>query len=137
MTITLLLGFAANWKQLLVLIGCLFSLGGLFGLERILLPLMAKPVWGEEGNFTITTIVLSFGFAKAIANGFAGLLSDRLGRKGIVVIGMIIAIPVPIIIVIAPQWIYVTLANLALGTSQGKEICHYNKFRKQKNLLLS
>lgn len=114
------LGFKANWKQVLVLIGCLFSLGGVFGLERTLLPLMAEPVWGENGSFTITTIVLSFGFAKAIANGIAGLLSDKFGRKVIVIIGMALAIPVPIIIIFAPSWLYVTLANLALGASQGK-----------------
>eukprot|EP00012_Vannella_robusta_P005361 CAMPEP_0206195432 /NCGR_PEP_ID=MMETSP0166-20121206/7831_1 /ASSEMBLY_ACC=CAM_ASM_000260 /TAXON_ID=95228 /ORGANISM="Vannella robusta, Strain DIVA3 518/3/11/1/6" /LENGTH=413 /DNA_ID=CAMNT_0053612679 /DNA_START=74 /DNA_END=1312 /DNA_ORIENTATION=+ len=80
---------------------------------------MADPVWGEDDPLAITTIVISFGFAKAIANGVAGLLSDKFGRKIIVALGMAIGIPVPIAILVSPNWMFVTVANLGLGASQG------------------
>jgi len=88
-------------------------------LERTLLALMAGPVWGEQSSVTVTSIVISFGLSKAIANGVAGMISDKFGRKIVVIIGMVIAIPVPVIIIMAPSWRYVTLANFGLGASQG------------------
>ena len=65
------------------------------------------------------TFILAFGVAKAATNYFAGTLSDRFGRKPVLVAGWLVAVPVPLLLIWAPSWSWVIVANVLLGISQG------------------
>ena len=56
---------------------------------------------------------------KALANLFAGRMSDRIGRKQILVAGWIFGLPVPLLIMLAPSWGWIVVANILLGINQG------------------
>jgi MFS family permease len=113
------LGLKENWKQfwLLVLINAL--VGGMIGLERTLLPEIAK----KEFHLTSTSIILSFiivfGLFKAFTNYFTGALANRFGRKKLLVFGWLIGIPVPFILMYANNWNWIIFANILLGINQG------------------
>jgi MFS family permease len=63
--------------------------------------------------------VLAFGAAKAFTNLVAGSLAERLGRKRLLVIGWLVAAPVPALIGLAPSWGFIVAANVLLGVNQG------------------
>ena len=88
---------------------------------------MAEPEFNETSETTILGFVVTYGLSKAITNGFAGGLGDKIGRKKLLILGMIVCLPVPIIILIAPNWWWVIIANLGLGSSQGMHQFSYNK----------
>jgi MFS family permease len=46
-------------------------------------------------------------------------LSDRFGRKPVLVVGWLIALPVPLLLIWAPSWGWVVAANVLLGINQG------------------
>jgi MFS family permease len=72
------------------------------------------------GGYTfLLTYVLAFGLAKAASNYAAGTLSDRYGRKPVLLSGWVIAIPVPLLLIWVPRWEWVVLANVLLGINQG------------------
>src|SRR5207247_8423634 len=60
-----------------------------------------------------------FGATKAVTNFFAGTLSDRYGRKPVLVAGWLFALPVPLLLIWAPSWGWVIAANALLGVNQG------------------
>ena len=68
---------------------------------------------------TILTYLLAFGVTKAGANLLAGWLADRYGRKPVLVAGWLIGLPVPLLLILAPSWAWVVLANVLLGLNQG------------------
>ncbi len=92
--------------------------GGMVGLERSILPLLAEQVFGLEQGLAVGAFVMSFGISKALGNLFAGTLADRFGRKGVLLIGWLIGLPVPLLLIIAPNWNWVIAANLLLGINQ-------------------
>ena len=92
--------------------------GGMVGLERSILPLLAEHVFGLERSMAVGAFVISFGISKALGNLFAGTLADRFGRKGVLLIGWLIGLPVPVLLIIAPNWNWVIAANLLLGINQ-------------------
>ncbi|HEY3082191.1 MAG TPA: MFS transporter, partial [Chloroflexota bacterium] len=84
------LGLAANWRQFALLVVVNAFVGGMVGLERAVLPLLAEQEFGLASRTAILSFVASFGVVKALSNLFAGHLSDRIGRKGILVAGWLV-----------------------------------------------
>jgi MFS family permease len=113
------LGLRANIGQFALLVGVNALVGGMVGQERTLLPLLATDIFGLAGVATILTYLLAFGVTKAGANLLAGWLADRYGRKPVLVAGWLIGLPVPLLLIWAPSWAWVVLANVLLGLNQG------------------
>jgi MFS family permease len=113
------LGLQANWQQFTLLVIVNAFVGAMVGLERTVVPLIAKTDFGLISNSITLSFLVSFGVVKALANLFAGRLSDRLGRKRILVAGWLFGLPVPLLIIYAPSWTWVVLANVLLGINQG------------------
>lgn len=113
------LGLRENWQQFALLVVINAFVGGMVGLERAILPLIAEDEFGLASRTAILTFIASFGTVKALANVFAGRLSDRIGRKGILVAGWLVGLPVPVIVMLAPSWEWIVAANMLLGVNQG------------------
>jgi MFS family permease len=113
------LGLRANIGQFALLVGVNALVGGMIGQERTVLPLLAEDEFGLTAFTAALTFILAFGIVKAITNFFAGALSDRLGRKPVLVAGWLIALPIPILLMWAPTWGWVIFANVLLGVNQG------------------
>ena len=113
------LGLRANLGQFALLIGVNALVGGMVGQERTILPLLATDIFGIAGVASTLTFLLAFGVTKAGANLAAGALSDRYGRKPVLVVGWLIALPVPLLLMWAPTWGWIVLANVLLGVNQG------------------
>ena len=113
------LGLRANSRQFALLVGVNALVGGMVGLERSVLPLVGKQDFGLRSTSTILTFVVAFGAAKAVTNLAAGDLAERVGRKRLLVLGWLVAVPVPLLIGLAPSWWFIVAANLLLGVNQG------------------
>ncbi len=113
------LGLRENLGQFLLLVGVNALVGGMVGLERALLPLLAEREFHLSAHAATLSFLVAFGAAKAAANYLAGHLGDRLGRKGVLVGGWILALPVPWLLMAAPTWAWILVANALLGLSQG------------------
>jgi len=113
------LGLRANWRQFLLLVILNAFVGAMVGLERTVLPLLAERDFGISSKAAILSFLVSFGLVKAFANLAAGGLSDRVGRKRILLIGWILGLPVAPMIIVAPSWGWVVAANVLLGLNQG------------------
>ena len=119
MTMPVRLGLRANAGQFALLVGLNALVGGMVGLERSVLPLVGKNDFGLRSSAAILAFVVAFGAAKALTNLAAGELAERLGRKRLLVVGWLVALPVPLLIGLAPSWWFVVAANLLLGVNQG------------------
>lgn len=113
------LGLRANAAQFTLLVAVNALVGGMVGQQQTVLPLLATDVFGLTGYTFIFTYVAAFGITKAIANYFAGTFSDRYGRKPVLLAGWLFAIPVPLLLIWAPNWGWVVAANVLLGINQG------------------
>src|SRR5881227_2708936 len=113
------LGLRANARQFALLVALNALVGGMFGLERSVLPLVGKQDFGLSSTSAILAFVVAFGAAKAFTNLAAGGLAERFGRKRLLVIGWLVALPVPLLIGLAPSWWFIVAANLLLGANQG------------------
>jgi MFS family permease len=113
------LGLRANWQQFTLLVLINAFVGGMVGLERAVMPLLAEQEFQIASRTAILSFIVSFGAVKALANLVAGRLSDRIGRKQILVIGWLIGVPVPVLIMLAPSWPWIVAANVLLGINQG------------------
>jgi MFS family permease len=113
------LGLRVNWRQFSVLVGLNALVGGMIGLERSVLPLVGEKDFGLASRAAILAFVVAFGVAKAFTNLGAGVLADRVGRKRLLVIGWLFALPVPVLIAFAPNWGWIVAANVMLGINQG------------------
>lgn len=89
------------------------------GQEQTVLPLLATSVFHLSGYSFLFSYVLAFGITKALTNYVAGTWSDRFGRKPILIVGWLLAIPVPVLLIWAPSWGWVIAANVLLGMNQG------------------
>src|SRR5438876_6489214 len=119
MSTTVRLGLGANARQFALVVGLNALVGGMVGLERSVLPLIGKKDFGLRSTSTILAFVVAFGAAKALTNLAAGDLAERVGRKRLLVIGWLVALPVPLLIGLAPSWWFIVAANLLLGVNQG------------------
>jgi MFS family permease len=113
------LGLRENWPQFTLLVLVNAFVGGMVGLERTVVPLLAEQDFGLASRTIALSFIVSFGVVKALANLFAGRFSDRLGRKQILVVGWLFGLPVPLLIMLAPSWDWVVFANVLLGINQG------------------
>jgi MFS family permease len=113
------LGLRANAAQFTLLVAVNALVGGMLGQERTVLPLLATDVFGLDSYAAALTYILAFGLAKAVTNYLAGTLSERYGRKPVLVAGWLVALPVPLLLIWAPDWWLVVAANVLLGISQG------------------
>ena len=113
------LGLRANAAQFSLLVGLNALVGAMVGLERSVLPLVGERDFHLASHAAILAFVVAFGAAKAVTNLVAGALADRAGRKRLLVLGWLLALPVPPLIAFAPAWWMIVLANLFLGLNQG------------------
>jgi MFS family permease len=113
------LGLRANAAQFSLLVGLNALVGGMVGLERSVLPLVGEHDFGLHSKTLILSFVLAFGVAKAFTNLAAGSLAEQFGRKRVLVIGWLAAVPVPVLIGLAPDWGFIVAANVLLGINQG------------------
>jgi MFS family permease len=119
MTAPVRLGLRANARQFALLVALNALVGGMVGLERSVLPLVGEQDFLLSSTAVILAFVVAFGTAKALTNLAAGELAERLGRKRLLVIGWLFALPVPLLIGLAPSWWFIVAANLLLGINQG------------------
>jgi MFS family permease len=113
------LGMRANAHQFGLLVALNARVGGMVGLERSVLPLVGEEDFGLTSAAAILAFVVAFGAAKALTNLAAGDLAERFGRKRLLVAGWVVALPVPLLIGLAPSWWFIVAANLLLGVNQG------------------
>ena len=116
---TIRLGLRANLPQFSLLVLVNAFVGAMVGLERTILPALAEEDFGLAARSAILSFIAVFGVTKAFTNYLAGRLSDRYGRKHVLVAGWIVAAPVPFLLMWAPSWNWVLGANALLGVSQG------------------
>ena len=113
------LGLRANLAQFSLLVAVNALVGGMLGQERTVLSLLAEREFGLAAYTSALTFILAFGATKAATNYVAGTLSDRYGRKPVLVAGWLIGLPVPLLLIWAPSWGWVVAANVLLGVNQG------------------
>ena len=113
------LGLRENLFQFSLLVAVNALVGGMIGQERTVLPLLAERAFGLSAYTAVLTFIVAFGIVKAATNFAAGALSDRYGRKPVLVAGWLIGLPVPLLIIWAPTWTWVVFANVLLGINQG------------------
>src|SRR5690349_10273553 len=89
------------------------------GLERTVVPLIARADFGLVSKTVVLSFLVSFAVVKALANLLAGRLADRIGRKPLLVAGWLAGLPVPLMLIWAPSWGWVVAANVLLGVNQG------------------
>ncbi len=113
------LGLGANWQQFTLLVVVNAFVGAMVGLERTVVPLIAEQDFGIVSRAAILSFIGTFGLVKAIANLFAGRLSDQVGRKRVLIAGWLAGVPVPFMVMWAPAWSWIVAANVLLGVNQG------------------
>jgi MFS family permease len=113
------LGIRENLGQFSLLVVVNAFVGAMVGMERTILPPIAEQQFRLEAKAAVLSFIVVFGVTKALTNYMAGRLSDRVGRKRVLVAGWLIAVPVPFLLIWAPSWSWVLLANALLGVSQG------------------
>ena len=111
-------GLRANLAQFALLVVLNLFVGGMVGLERTILPLIAKTDFGIASKAAAIAFIATFGITKAVVNFLAGGLADRWGRRRVLVLGWLFGIPVPLIIMFAPSWSWILFANVLLGVNQ-------------------
>jgi MFS family permease len=113
------LGLKQNLKQFTLLVIVNAFVGGMIGLERTIIPQIAEADFDMAAKTAILSFIVVFGITKAITNYYTGSLANRFGRKNLLVAGWILALPVPLLLIYAPNWNWIIAANIFLGMSQG------------------
>jgi MFS family permease len=113
------LGLRENAAQFSLLVAVNAFVGAMVGLERSTLPLIGREEFGVGSSAAILSFIVAFGFAKSFTNLGAGALAERIGRRRLLVCGWAFALPVPLLVAVAPSWSWVVAANLLLGVNQG------------------
>jgi MFS family permease len=113
------LGLGANWQQFALLVATNAFVGGMVGLERSILPVLAEDEFGIASKTVAVSFIATFGLAKALSNLLAGRISERFSRRSILIVGWLFGLPVPLLIIAAPAWGWIVAANALLGINQG------------------
>lgn len=113
------LGLKENLKQFILLIIVNAFVGGMVGLERSILPEIAEAEFNMAAKTAVLSFIIVFGIVKAITNYFTGALAHKLGRKNLLTVGWLFALPVPFILMNAGSWNWIIFANVLLGINQG------------------
>ena len=114
-------GIQANLNQFLHQLLQVFLVGLTLGMVRTVVPALAESEFGvpRTSFVLLTAFVLAFGLVKGVMNFVAGRLSERVGRKSVLVAGWLVAVPIPLMIAHAPDWSWVVAATVLLGVNQG------------------
>lgn len=113
------LGLKENWQQFGLLLIVNAFVGGMVGLERTILPQLAEKEFLLVTTSVVLSFIIVFGFTKAITNYFTGALANKVGRKNLLIIGWLIALPIPFILMYSQHWNWIIFANILLGINQG------------------
>lgn len=113
------LGLKENWKQFTLLVIINAFVGGMVGLERAILPQIAEGEFHMAAKTAILSFIIVFGIVKAVTNYFTGALANKVGRRNLLTIGWLFAIPVPFMLMYATNWNWIIAANVLLGINQG------------------
>jgi MFS family permease len=113
------LGLRENLPQFGLLVAVNALVGAMVGLERSTLPLIGKDEFGLGSSAAVLSFIVAFGLAKSFTNLGAGALAERVGRRRLLILGWILALPVPLLIALAPSWAWIVAANVFLGINQG------------------
>ena len=113
------LGLRENLPQFSLLVALNAFVGAMIGLERTTLPLIGEQDFGLTSASAVAAFVVAFGLAKALTNLGAGVGAAQVGRKRLLIFGWLIALPVPLLIGVAPSWAWIVAANVLLGINQG------------------
>lgn len=113
------LGLKENRKAFALLVLINAFVGGMVGMERTILPEIAESLFGISSKTAILSFIVAFGLTKAAANYYAGRMANSVGRKNLLLLGWIIALPIPWMLINAADWNWVIFANILLGVSQG------------------
>jgi MFS family permease len=116
--VTIKQGLRQNLSQFVILIVVNAFVGSMVGLEQTVVPLIGKDIFGIQSNAIILSFIASFGLVKALLNLYAGTLAERWGRKKVLIVGWLFGIPVPFILLFAPDWNWIVFANVLLGVNQ-------------------
>ena len=112
-------GIRHNWQQFLLQVLTVFAVGLTMGAERNVVPIMAEETFGIGSVLVIGSFVVSFGIVKAVLNLYSGKWAEAYGRKPILILGWLSAVPIPFILMFAPSWSWVAVGNVLLGINQG------------------
>ena len=112
-------GLRENLTQFILLLVINAFVGGMVGIERTIIPQFASENFNISSKSAILSFIIAFGITKAITNYAFGKLANFLGRKKLLIIGWLFAIPVPIILINADYWSWIIIANILLGINQG------------------
>jgi MFS family permease len=113
------LGLRENAAQFWLLVAINAFVGAMVGLERSTLPLVGRDDFDLSSSAAVLSFIVAFGLAKAFTNLGAGALAARLGRRRLLIAGWAAALPVPLLIALAPSWAWIVAANILLGINQG------------------
>src|SRR6266496_1715528 len=113
------LGLRENAAQFSLLVAINAFVGMMVGLERSTLPLIGRDEFGLGSSAAVLSFIVAFGLAKAFTNLGAGALAARVGRRRLLIAGWAVALPVPLLIAVAPSWAWIVAANVLLGVNQG------------------
>jgi MFS family permease len=113
------LGLRQNWRQFSLLVLVNAFVGGMVGLERSILPQLALQEFGIASSVAVFSFIVVFGLVKAVSNYYAGHFANQVGRRKLLILGWIFAIPIPFILIWAPSWNWIIAANVLLGLNQG------------------
>jgi MFS family permease len=113
------LGLRANWKQFALLMVVNAFVGAMVGLERSTLPVVATTDFHVTSTTAVLSFIALFGLTKALTNLASGWLADRRARRMTLLIGWLVALPVPLLILWAQSWWWIVAANALLGINQG------------------
>jgi len=112
-------GLRENAGQFALLVGVSALVGGMVGQERAIVPLLGVQAFGLATATAALSFLIAFGLAKAVTNLVAGAMADRVGRRPVLVAGWLVGLPVPFVLILAPDWSWVVVANVLLGINQG------------------
>jgi MFS family permease len=113
------LGLRENLPQFSLLVAVNAFVGAMVGLERSTLPLIGEDDFGLTSSAAVLSFIVAFGLAKSFTNLAAGIGAERVGRRRLLILGWVVALPVPLLIAVAPSWSWVVAANALLGVNQG------------------
>ena len=113
------LGLKENWQQFSLLVLVNAFVGGMVGLERSILPRLASEEFQIASHTAIFSFIIVFGIVKAVTNYFAGHFANAVGRRRLLIYGWLFAIPIPFLLMWAPSWNWIIVANVLLGINQG------------------
>jgi len=117
----LLHGIRYNLDQFVHQLLQVLLVGLTIGMMRTVVPALAESEFGVPRNsfVLLTAFVVAFGFVKGVLNFVAGRLSERIGRKHVLVLGWVVALPIPALVLWAPNWNWIVAATVLLGINQG------------------